>query len=718
MAAVRARLVQRGAWMGASAGAIIALVLLTVQWYAAPSFATSQAATTLSAGFTTGFTTALLAALAAVGLGAALGAWMGNAPASRVATTLEQQVPASRNLLFTAWERESSRERDATAVHATAVDAFVAARADALAATISVDAVVPLSRVRQVAAATIAAAVLVGVLTARSHGAGARRAVARTVAALTSTVRIDRLDVRVQPPAYTARAPFQLRDPLRVDALEGSAIELAVDAAADSVVVGHGGRDTTLRRTEGGAFRWRLTARDDGVVAVTPWRAGRSGVAQVIGIGVTRDRLPVVRIVAPTRDLVVTDTSRQLPVRLEATDDLGLAQLELHLTRVAGAGERFTFAEQVLAVAVRRDSATGWRATTTVPLDSLLKEPGDVVVYRARARDARAGAPWAESDALLVERAQSGGVAALGFSTDPDEDRYAVSQQMVILKTERLIASQRTLAPQRVADDADALAVEQRRVRAEFVFMTGGEFEQAVVSSEEGLDELDETEEAEHEADLSAGRMANRGRAALLTAIRAMSRAALALTERNLPLALRHEKTALTNLQEAFARQRFLMRALSQREALDLTRRLTGPRDSIARTPTAVPAADRDALRPQLRDVLAALPALRRALVAPARDRADAPAASASASASATASALSLQLLQADATARDAQQAAAWLAQVARAPRDAAAPARVDSVATALSGWLQRLSPLAPAPASARRALEAELSRRATGGRP
>jgi hypothetical protein len=109
------------------------------------------------------------------------------------------------------------------------------------------------------------------------------------------------------------------------------------------------------------------------------------------------------------------------------------------------------------------------------------------------------------------------------------EDRYALSQQMVILKTEKLIAKRATMPAAALAEEAAQLAGEQRRVRAEFVFMMGGEFAQEV-TGEDASGDLDETHEAESEGELADGRMANKGRASLLAAVRAMSRAAVALT--------------------------------------------------------------------------------------------------------------------------------------------------------------------------------------------
>ena len=309
------------------------------------------------------------------------------------------------------------------------------------------------------------------------------------------------------------------------------------------------------------------------------------------------------RIVAPATDLLVPDGNRTLSVRVQADDDLALGTLRVKYTKVSGSGERFTFSEGELPVQIARSTGKVWTGRAELALSPLLQEPGDLVVYRAVVTDNRPGAAPIESDALIVELAAPGGVAALGFALDPDEDRYALSQQMVIQKTERLMAQRSTLTTAQVAEQAMLLSSEQRRVRAEFVFMMGGEFAQQA-TGEDGMMELDETEEAEGEADLAAGRMVNRGRTALLAAVRAMSRAAVALTTADLAPALAQERRALVQLQEAFARNRFLMRALSQREQLDLTRRLTGVREGTAKEALPVPEGEMSERQRALRAIL------------------------------------------------------------------------------------------------------------------
>jgi hypothetical protein len=96
----------------------------------------------------------------------------------------------------------------------------------------------------------------------------------------------------------------------------------------------------------------------------------------------------------------------------------------------------------------------------------------------------------------------------------------------------------------------------------------------------------------------------NRGRAEIMRAIRAMSRAAARLGDLDASGALPVEKEALTYLQRAFSRSRIILRTLGERERLDLSRRLTGVLASLARDtraavqpgPSAVAVAARRAL--------------------------------------------------------------------------------------------------------------------------
>ena len=620
-------------------------------------------------------------------IGAILG-WWRSLPAQRaVAATLERLVPTSRNLFVTAAELSRDElSRNELAGTTPPVAEFVRRRANDLAGTVHVDAMFPI-RHRLIA---LTGSVVLGALAVMLiHGVQREAFITprAAIASITGRVDITRIAVRVTPPRYTKRNATTARDPARIDALIGSSITLTVDANADSLVVTTRDNARAITRGDARTFTVSLSATLDGFVSLEPRsRDGRVGARRLIGLSVRSDESPRVRIAQPARDMIFPDANHTLDVHIEAADDLGLAALTLRYTKMSGAGERFTFTDGEIPITITRASGELWTARAKLALEPLLTEAGDLVVYRAIATDARPGSPPVESDAYIAELTAPGGIAAAGFSVDPDENRYALSQQMVILKTERLIATRAAKPTANVTDDAAQLAIEQRRVRAEFVFMMGGEFAQGS-AGDDVTGELDETAEAEAEGDLAAGRMANRGRVSLLAAVRNMSRAAGALTTADLTAALAREKVALKQLQDAFARQRFLMRALTQREQLDLTRRQTGKLDSIARAVQPIPEGERDAHRLALRAVL------RDVFAAGATVPGDA----------SELTALAERVLQIDPSAKTAQRVAAQLSAASAALGDAgkvrAVTAQLDSAAIGLTGMMREsLRPAASAP--------------------
>jgi len=416
------------------------------------------------------------------------------------------------------------------------------------------------------------------------------------------------VEVRITPPAYSGMPVTTAINPSRIEALAASRIDVRVEATASSVNLETLSGTRAMERRDG-SFTAALTAESDGFLAMEPRDStGAVGARQLVGVGVTTDRPPRVNLTSPGRDLFFSSVPDTIPVVITADDDLALGSVRLRYTAVSGSGERFTFTERDVPVAVTAASPRSWTARGTWRLEELGLAPGDLVVYRAAATDRRPGAAPVESESYVLEVVTPGAIAAEGFAADDQRDRYAVSQQMVILKTERLLARRPSMAADSVSVEARQLAAEQRQVRAEFVFMMGGEVEDLAAEAA-GTLELNEAAEAEAESDLLAGRLQNRGRVDMMRAIRAMSRASSSLTDANLDQALQAERSALENLMRAFARSRFILRALTQRERIDLERRLSGTLSLTAGLsgPAATPVPDdrTAALRRLLADLAA-----------------------------------------------------------------------------------------------------------------
>jgi hypothetical protein len=534
---------------------------------------------------------ALIAVGVAAGLcGALVVAWSRAGHRRHVAAIVERRVPASRNLILTAHELSDDTS-------ARYVPGLVFSRAARLVETLDPATLFP---ARNALLALVAILVVWAFVVDRP--ALPMPAALRHSSSLPENrvPTIDGVDVTVEPPAYTGRTAQRLRDPSRIEALTGSKITLSVHAQAGRVVMETlASRDTLSSR--GSAFIGSIAADADGYIALQPLAAGRTGARRIVGLTVLPDAPPRVRIVTPGHDERFADGRGTLDIAIDASDDIALASLELRFTKVSGSGERFTFAEGKVPLAITRRDEKTWTARASWKLDSLALDGGDMVVYRAVAADqrARAGRPGGttESDSYIAEIIAPGGIAAAGFALDPEQDRYAVSQEMVVLKTERLLGRRSSISNEDVSNESQQLAAEQRKVRAEFVFMLGGELADDPDAAA-SMTEINEEREAAGESDILAGRNANAGHVALLRAIRAMSRAAASLAVSEPTAALPYERTALGQLESAFSRSRILLRALTTRERLDLSRRLTGMLDDAVRDaqPSAEPARSSRAL--------------------------------------------------------------------------------------------------------------------------
>jgi hypothetical protein len=479
---------------------------------------------------------------------------------TRVAALVEIRAPGFQNLLVTSAEIASRHRR----VHPALTTEVLRQTGQRLAA-VYLPAAIPVRHALANAALACTGAVLVWWSVPGQATSGALSAPLDS--GRVRPLAIVSYAVTVEPPAYADRAATVFQSPTEVRAIEGSRVRVDAVTTGGGIVLLDADRGPLQISSMGDRHTGALVADGSRALVLRP-AAAPAARAHLIWLIVEPDRRPIVRIVAPGRDLVFATAGGRVPLQVHAEDDVGLESLEVRLTRVAGSGESFTFAESTVPLAVSRPDRSRWSGRGEVGLESLRLEAGDLVVYRAMARDGRPGADPAVSESYIIEIGAQGGAASAGFAVPQDRDRQAISQQMVIVKTERLQAARGTLAPDAFAEQARMLAVEQRMVRAEFVFMTGGEV-------------ADEIAEAEHAHEIVEGRFENEGQVELLTAIREMSRAEAALNDADTRRALVFERAALAALQRAFNRRRYVLRTLPERARIDLTRRLTGERAGV-----------------------------------------------------------------------------------------------------------------------------------------
>jgi len=471
-------------------------------------------------------------------------AWRSRASRRGAALALDRSDPSLRNLVVTA-----EQLLDGSLMTSASMRDRVIAEAGRRAAKLSLGRAVPLWRESVAVLATIVVILLVAKVPSATSpgGSGISRLPDSPIS------RSTNFTVELVPPVYSGRAASTLTAPASIEALAGT--------------------HATVRLSDATGARLRLNDQDvafaNGTAAMVLSQSGylaiqTASLNRLIPLTVVPDRAPEVRITAPAKDLRVTSAAATIAIAAEASDDLALASFDLRYTVVSGTGEQFTFTEGTLPASVVRGNDKAWRLEAPLSLTKLKLEPGDALIYRAVARDQRPGdAGMASSDTFFIEVAGPGDVPLEGVEMPPDKERYALSQAMIVLKIERLMAREKSMARDTVVETAGNIAAEQRAVRANFIFLLGGEIE-------------DEQVEAEASHEISEGRLLNQARLEIVRATNLMSSVEKALSAISTAQALPPAREAVKALQRAFGHSRYLLRALPSRARIDPARRLSG----------------------------------------------------------------------------------------------------------------------------------------------
>lgn len=495
--------------------------------------------------------------------------------AKDAAAAIETTHPDSRNLVLTAEELRRHPERATPRV----VDR-VLSQASAFSRSVDPAVTVPLQRDAAFSLAAVAAMTIAVLGVPQRAAVAVRDALAGPSSSENQQPAAEmRVVATIVPPAYLQIARRTIENPDRVDAIAGSKLEVTV-SGAEPRRIRFGEKPLATSGTED-ALHTALVLTESGYLAIDGPGGDASG-RRLIAVSVTPDRAPSILISQPGKDLLVPDARPTIPISASANDDFGLRSLELRYTKVSGSGEQFEFEEGSLPLDLTKETSRAWEGKAALALARLDLQPGDSVVYRVVGRDARPGDDGlSSSDTFFVEVAGPGQVTLAGFELPPERERYALSQQMIVLKIQRLRAREQSLPRPALAEETAAIAAEQRSVRANFIFLTGGQIE-------------DEVEEAEHSHEIQEGRLENAARREIAVAIQHMGRADQALIAVDTSSALAAARAAVEALQRAFGRNRYILRTLPVRSRIDPARRLTGDLERASDALREIPDATRD----------------------------------------------------------------------------------------------------------------------------
>ena len=384
----------------------------------------------------------------------------------------------------------------------------------------------------------------------------------------------------VHVPAYAGGAVDTIPDPTSVAALIGSEVRF----------VG----------------RWRATV----TMPPRPTVVRLNGVPgeRLVVLEPKPDSAPRVVLEFPARDSVIATPTGVLRLAADARDDIGLVSAQFEIIISAGSGESFRFRSTAIGRQTMHGARTHrWEAR--LDLDSLALKPGDIVHLRAVARDGNpspdAEAGSSETRTLRVPRPDENDSTSLELVPPPEVGKSELSQRMLIILTEKLVAQIPRLSKPAVTNESNSIAREQARLRkrvGQIIFsrLTGEEDEhdvdqamtdtvspgEALLRAASAATDIDtgHTEEGPDGPVIGVNRP-------LLLAFNEMWEAERRLGVSEPREALPHMRAALDAIQAARAAERLYLRGRAPRIVLDLARiRLSGKRegmDAAARSPRA-----------------------------------------------------------------------------------------------------------------------------------
>lgn len=282
------------------------------------------------------------------------------------------------------------------------------------------------------------------------------------------------LSFTVRAPAYAGLpdVPGVWGDALA--ALPGSVVEIRGDGGARPPLLGAsviGGSTLTPQPTGSGwTVDWPVRADERGLV-LTVAAAGDTVEQRVLPLRQLRDRPPAVELVAPSDDVVLATPTGTIPIRAEAVDDFGVADVALHWVRSRGSGESFDFDEGTWTWDDYESTARGGTGSLGLALEELGLEPGDVIHVRAVATDGNdvtgPGMGVSATRQIRISREDdlSDVTTIIGFPIEREREPL-LSQRMIILLTEELIDSAASMNDQERLEASADIADEQQRLRA------------------------------------------------------------------------------------------------------------------------------------------------------------------------------------------------------------------------------------------------------------
>jgi hypothetical protein len=328
------------------------------------------------------------------------------------------------------------------------------------------------------------AGVVAGVvlLLALPPGGASRAASAGTPKpAAASSSRLLGLVARVTPPAYARQPAREIRDPVVITALVGSAIELSGHGTAAGLraTTGEDSLAVSPLSGPGDGARWMLRVTMPAHAAVM--RIRDRAYERVVELDAVPDNPPTIVLDQPLRDSTLRVARGVLRLGARATDDIGLRDGYFELIISAGNQEGSYHSVERRIGTVALADAPGASLASEIDLASLGLAPGGRLSVRAVVRDdnamGRPGAGTSETRTFRIAAPGEYDSLAVEPGAPPPVDSAEMTQRMVVVRTQALRRDALRLGKDTAAGRAEMLSQQEERLSERVQSLLNGQDE-------------------------------------------------------------------------------------------------------------------------------------------------------------------------------------------------------------------------------------------------
>ena len=326
-----------------------------------------------------------------------------------------------------------------------------------------------------------------------------------------ASTSITRIELRIEPPAYTA-LPASREGQLDARVIEGSRLHWSLQFDPPPTAARlrfHDGTELALDRND---EVWSAGQSVDRSLLYRVEIDGAPALAEDAfhRLDAIADRPPEIRVVAPEKTLNQhADGQATWLLDFEVTDDFGVTDGFLDITLAQGSGEQV----EVSARRQRINADTGSdgrvrRFRRELALGPLGLGAGDDLIVHFEVGDNRAPkANRSRSPAYILRWPADASMASEGVEGIVQKvlPAYFRSQRQIIIDTEALIAERAALSEERFMARSDTIGVDQKILRLRYGQFLGEEFESGGAGHAEDAHDDEDGEGASQQDALQSG---------------------------------------------------------------------------------------------------------------------------------------------------------------------------------------------------------------------